>query len=246
MKKVGCIFLTAFLGFALGITIGTDFFQWENKSICGKATLSDEAERIWETKTLEPVKSLLADEKKCWLCGNHNRSLMGYFRKFNDVGIICTNSWYVLDFKVRNHDEDGNFISEQGGNRSGWVSNGEGECTFFSNEMSDRGISQVTATYGENSYFDITKVQGHLCQECLDKMLAVMETYGYEDEPARPRDLCLVDFQTLELYPLQKHNLGYFVRDYYIMVNSGEEETKVHAIYAPVLEDGSKNVDFHY
>ncbi|MDO4274165.1 MAG: hypothetical protein Q4D16_10875 [Eubacteriales bacterium] len=246
MKKVGCIILTAFLSFAFGITVGSDLFQRENKSISDKIISSEESERTWETKTLEPVKSKLADQKKCWLCGNDNRSLMGYFRKFNDVGIICTNSWYVLDFQVRNYDEAGNFTSEQDGSRSGWVSNGEGECSFYSNQMSGRGISEVTATYGENSYFDISKVQGHLCQVCLDKVLAVMETSGYEDEQAKPRDLCLVDFQTLELYPLQKQNIAYFVRDYYIMVESKEEETKVHAIYAPVLENGSKNIELYY
>lgn len=67
-----------------------------------------------------------------------------------------------------------------------------------------------------------------------------METYGEESEPARPRDLCMVDFQTLELYPLQEHNISYFIRDYYIQVDSRDDELEVEAIYTPMLENGVK------
>ena len=36
--------------------------------------------------------------------------------------------------------------------------------------------------YGENSIFDVKKVQSHLCQTCLDKLLEVMDSYGEEGE----------------------------------------------------------------
>ena len=68
-----------------------------------------------------------------------------------------------------------------------------------------------------------------------------MEVYGPEDEPARPRDLCLVVFQTLELYSLQGDYISYYVRDYYVQVDdSKEDEVKISAFYAPVLENGHK------
>lgn len=54
----------------------------------------------------------------------------------------------------------------------------------------------------DDDVFDVVKEKDHLCQTCLDKVLEVMEVYAPENEPARPRDLCLVDFQTLELYSL--------------------------------------------
>lgn len=111
---------------------------------------------------------------------------------------------------------------------------------FYTNQNPDRGISSVEVTYGYDSIFDITKIQRYLCQICLNKLLDVMETYGEESEAPRPKDLCLVDFQTLDLYPLQDHNISYFIRDYYIQVDSRDEGLKVVAIYAPVLGNGLK------
>ena len=57
-----------------------------------------------ERKVPELVESKLKDPKQCWLCGSHERSMMGYFRKFDDLGVICTNQWYVMDMHIRNHD----------------------------------------------------------------------------------------------------------------------------------------------
>lgn len=194
----------------------------------------------WETKTLKPVQSTLKDTKRCWLCGSDNRSLMGYFRQFDDIGIISVNNWYVLDFQIRNHDEEGNLTGAGGGSSSTSVGTGEDGCYFRTDRTPDRGLSQIRAEPGENSVFDAKKVKGHLCQNCLDKLLAVMETYGAVDEPAAPVALCLVDFQTLELYPLQEHNLAYYIRDYYIHIEHDEGETEVMAVYAPILENGEE------
>lgn len=237
MKKYKITLAVGILGVLAGLLIGSNAKYTEETHTKTAAT---EEVSTWECKELAPVKSKLKDTSKCWLCGEDNRSLMGYFRKFDDVGIICVNNWYVLDFKVRNHDEEGNLTGTSSGSRIGFVGTGEGGCMFHISQNFDRGISSVEATYGDDSIFDVSKVQKHLCQTCLDKLLKVMETYGEESEPSRPRDLCMVDFQTLELYPLQEHNISYFIRDYYIQVDSGEEKLRVEAIYTPVLENGKK------
>lgn len=118
---------------------------------------------------------------------------------------------------------------------------GEGRHSYYCSPNSDRGISDVTIYDGEDDVFDVKKVQSNLCQTCLDKVLEVMEVYTPENEAARPRDLCLVDFQTLELYSLQGDYVAYYVRDYYVQINdSKEDELQVSAIYAPVLENGYK------
>ena len=49
-----------------------------------------------ERKVPESVESKLKDPKQCWLCGSDERSMMDYFRKFDDLGVICTNHWYVM------------------------------------------------------------------------------------------------------------------------------------------------------
>ena len=40
----------------------------------------------------------------------------------------------------------------------------------------ERGLSLIHI-YGEDSIFDVKKVQNHLCQECLDKLMAVSYTH---------------------------------------------------------------------
>ena len=80
-----------------------------------------------------------------------------------------------------------------------------------------------------------------MCQTCLDKLLEVMESYGEERKESRAKDVCLVDFQTLELYSLQEHYISHYIRDYYVQIDGRDgEELEVIGIYAPVLENGER------
>ena len=88
----------------------------------------------------ESVESKLKDPKQCWLCGSDERSMMDYFRKFDDLGVICTNHWYVMDMHIRNHDEDGNLTGPQGNGHMGYTGTGEGGCFFHTEQMSITGF----------------------------------------------------------------------------------------------------------
>lgn len=105
-----------------------------------------------------------------------------------------------------------------------------------------RGISEIEIDYGENSIFDLNAVRDQLCQECLDQLLDVMDCYDLEGEEAQPRDLCLIDFQTMELYTLQEHNRSYYIRDYYVQIAMDDSGAEVNAFYMPVLVDGEKGL----
>ena len=237
MKKIGIIITVCVVSLMAGIGIGKEVEGHRQSS----ETELQEEYVPWDRKTPKPVKSKLKDLDHCYLCGNDNRSLMGLFRKYDDLGIICVNKWYVLDMKIRNHDDAGNLTGPQGHINTTYTGTGEGGCFFHARPNSDRGISKVTVSYGENSTLDMKFIRKHLCQDCLDKLMEVMETYGPEDESWEPRDLCLVDFNTLELYSLQGNYSSYYVGDYYVEIdNSKEEELKVTAVYAPVLEENGK------
>lgn len=55
------------------------------------------------------------------------------------------------------------------------------------------------------------------------------------------RDLCLVDFETLDLYSLQEHYISHYIRNYYVQIDENDdEELEVMGFYAPELEDGEK------
>ena len=60
-----------------------------------------------EYKELPPAQSELSDPEGCYLCGTTKESLMGYFRQFDDLGIISVNPWYVLDLGILPHEKDG-------------------------------------------------------------------------------------------------------------------------------------------
>ena len=225
-------------GISAGILIGLGISRLDLTGYLEK-TQEQEYHPV-ERKVTELVESKLKDPKQCWLCGSHERSMMGYFRKFDDLGVICTNQWYVMDMHIRNHDEDGNLTGPQGNGHIGYTGTGEGGCFFHTEQMSDYGISEVSVDYGEDSIFDVKKVQNHLCQECLDKLVESMEVFCEETQKPKPRDLVLVDFQTLELYALQEHNTGYFIRDYYVEIESEEDRVEVKAgagsYYVKILE----------
>lgn len=52
------------------------------------------------------MKSELKDQKACFLCGSSNRSMMGYFRQFDGVGIISINDWYILNLGVEEREDN--------------------------------------------------------------------------------------------------------------------------------------------
>ena len=171
------------------------------------------------------VKSTLDNKEECCLCGSNIRSLMGIYRGKDDLGIISLNNWYVLDMGV-GKDADG---TVDGQNSSRITATGEGGCIFHVDQNHARRISEVRIDYGEKNYFDVDKVRVYLCQTCLDKLLDVMDVYGDSECPI---GLCMIDFQTQELYSLQEQYVTYYIRDYYVKIESGEEKI-VTAVYAP-------------
>ena len=60
--------------------------------------------------TFDDLQSSLKDISTCNLCGSSDYSMMDYYRKFDTVGLISLNDWYVLDFQLKAYDENGNEI----------------------------------------------------------------------------------------------------------------------------------------
>lgn len=195
-----------------------------------------------ERKAPKSVKSNVKDKEDCYLCGDHQRSVAWLYNGYDDLGVICVNEWYIFDVMVRNHADDGSLTGPSGSASSRYTGNAKKEdCLFYAMSNSDRGISEVDVSYGKNSYLDTEAVREKLCQGCLDKLWEVMEVRVPEGEDANPRDLCLVDFNTLELYSLQGIYSGFSAGDYWVEVDTSDEDRlQVRAIYAPILYNGTK------
>lgn len=210
---------------------------------CGQIVQEEQenAERISsERKSIESVESKLENTEECYLCGYNSRSLMGMYRDYDDLGIICVNHWHVETLRIRNRDDAGNLTGQTGSMNVTYTGTGEGGDLFRCSPNSDRGISETSVIYGKDSILDIGVAEKIFCQGCLDKLAEVTETYGPEGEPAAPKDLLLVDFQTLELYSLQEYHTMYYIRDYYVRIEYQKDGLEVLAVYAPVLQNGEK------
>lgn len=176
------------------------------------------------------IVSQLKNIEECYLCGNSNQSLMGYYRKFDTIGIIGLNEWHVLDLRLKEYDENGNEITQN--EHSGTLFGNSQGVDYYINSMPSRGMA--TATFSsDNGMFDETIICENLCQMCLDKVVETLETYCEVGTQEEYIPFCVVDFETLKLYPLQKQNRGYFVRDYWVDIEQKEEEIEVQVFYLP-------------
>ena len=220
MKRYRITMIIGSLMFLVGLAIGLCL------PVMRASTLQIDSRESKQCQVIqEAVKSTLDNKEECCLCGSNSRSLMGMYRGKDDLGIISLNNWYVLDMGV-GKDADG---IVDGQNSSRITATGEDGCIFHVDQNHARRISEVRIEFGEGNYFDVDKVRGYLCQTCLDKLLDVIDVNGDSEGPV---GLCMIDFQTQKLYSLQDQHLAYYIRDYYVKIESVEEKV-VTAVYAP-------------
>ena len=201
-------------------------FKSENTN----AADTNSAEHI-ETMHMEygSISSKLKNTEECYLCGSHANSLMGYYRKFDTVGIIGLNQWYVLDLRLQAYDENGNKIEDSSGSSTS-MGNTSG-MDYYVSTIASRGRASATIS-STDGMFDKTVVENHLCQVCLDKVTDTLEGY-FEKGKEEYLPFCLVDFETLEMYPMQKMNVSYSVRDYWVELDHQDDEVEVKVYYLP-------------
>lgn len=175
------------------------------------------------------IESKLENEEECYLCGNSAKSLMGYYRKFDTVGIIGLNEWYVLDLRLKEYDSEGNPTNDSSGMSTSFGNtSGMDYCV---DAVPSRGMSNATIE-SSNVSFDKTVIESNLCQKCLGKVTASLEGY-FEEGKEEYLPFCLVDFKTLDIYPIQKMNRAYSVRDYWVELDYNDSEIEVDVYYLP-------------
>lgn len=181
--------------------------------------------------TFTNLQSHLKDTSICYLCGSSEYSMMDYYRKFDTVGLISLNDWYVLDFQLKAYSESGNELPNN--INSNVLFGNTGEITYSSHGNASRGIAEIDITLPENYKLNQKNLMDHLCQSCLDKVATSLEYWKYEDEKKEPIPLCLVDFKTLDIYSLQDYYQSIFIQDYYIEMNFQGNSVEIKAFYLP-------------
>lgn len=130
-----------------------------------------------------------------------------------------------------NNDRKGNEIV---GDTSDNTTHGNtGEISYSRRGTISRGMAEIDVTLPEDYGLDTGALQKNLCQECLDKVAESLEYWKWEDEEREVVPLCLVDFETLEIYPMQNKYVAYFIRDYWIEMDFDENKVEVGAYYLP-------------
>lgn len=193
---------------------------------------TNSAEHI-ETMHMEygSLSSKLKNTEECYLCGSHANSLMGYYRKFDTVGIIGLNQWYVLDLRLQAYDKNGNKIEDSSGSSTS-MGNTSG-MDYYVSTIASRGKASATISSTDGA-FNKNVIENHLCQVCLDKVTNTLEGY-FEKGKEEYLPFCLVDFETLEIYSMQKMNISYSVRDYWVELDHQDDEVEVKVYYLPEI-----------
>ena len=179
----------------------------------------------------EGIQSGLEDQGACYLCGSSDFSLVDYYRRFDTIGLISLNDWYVLDFRLKCQDENGNEVNGEEGSTSTFGNTGE---IIYSSDSTFHGtMASIDITLPENYSLKTETMQEHLCQKCLDKVLESLEFQKWKYEQKETVPLCLVDFETLEIYSLQDWHRGCRIRDYWVEIEPEGNEIQVDAYCIP-------------
>ena len=180
------------------------------------------------------LTSKLANSSKCFICGNHEMSLIPYYKKYDSIGIISFNDNYVVDLEMEVYDElkvDGEENSSTS-IRSTSLDN----IRYTVNSTPSRGMADIEITLKDDVRLDTENLEKILCSDCLPRVAEVLEHSYKKGEEQETIPLCLIDFDTLEVYSMQDFYRGYFVRDYWVQFDFIDDKIELEAFYLPVRE----------
>ncbi len=173
-------------------------------------------------------------EKDCCICGENDRSMMGYYRKSGMIGLVCLNTMSISSLDTRPYSDDGTESIDNGNLSIMITSHGEGECSFHISGMPGRGIFEAEVHYVEGNTANFERIKKFLCQKCLNKVTEMYEEeMNWSNGEGRFPEVCLVDFATNELYTLGEHYTGYWIRDFWVHLDHRDDRSNVMVIYAP-------------
>lgn len=171
--------------------------------------------------------SIQEEKNKCYLCGDGG--LMGYYKRFDSIGLLNVNTGQLMDIPIFDYEDDGKTLKEERGSSTMYNSSGKGRSTVVISTGGTRRIGNVTILPGDNSNLDETMVDNVLCENCKQLLLKKYEDRIGEYIP----DYVFVDFVERTLHPIDKRYGAYFIRDYYLHFDYEEDRVEVLIFFAP-------------
>lgn len=180
----------------------------------------------------ETDSSWSASSFYCGICGFYG-SLPKYRNThLSSIGLLHLRTLEICDTRIRLSATDENAGTEPGGHDGilfGYCNFGEKYGYAHISSMPNRGITAVDITYGYDDEIDFTFLEENLCPDCLNKILT-----GYREAGAdNCRNLFLIDFQTMEIYPLPENVVSFMQNDYYFHIDHAEGRDRVLIFYVP-------------
>lgn len=165
------------------------------------------------------------EQEDCFLCGEADDSLMGYYSKKKSIGIVHLNSLHISETRVRDFDDDGNELFQQGGSSTMVNSFGEGYGSVAIHGNPDRGYTNIDVSVSDKDEVNFELLEDCLCQTCLDTLADFYEDQinSGDSENNGCSGYCLIDFQTKELHRLSEPYSGYTMGDYYVKYDIWKE-----------------------
>lgn len=180
--------------------------------------------------TYEDWRSELADPGQCLLCGEAASRQMEPWQKSGTIGLILLNDWTVLDFPLtESPPEDGRGTGSDPGVR--YRNTPEAAC--LSSGDPSRGMARMEVSWSGDLTLNPEFLQRNLCSSCLSQAAGALSFFKGEQEEKDALPLCLIDFQTRELYPVQDTYRAYFIRDYWVEMDFAESSVTIKAYDLP-------------
>lgn len=182
--------------------------------------------------TDETADNCYADSSDCAVCCFSRKRSLTRYADWPSIGILhlCTLKIYDTGLMLFGDAKSG--TPNQDGVLSGYINFGEDFGCAHISSMPHHGIVTVRITYGPSDAIDFGYLEANLCPGCRDKIMA---SCG-EADACSYKNIFLIDFQTMDFYPLPENLLSFLRNDYYFHIDHFDTGDTVYIIYVPGRE----------
>lgn len=135
----------------------------------------------------------------------------------NNLGIFFLNDGTAYQIGINKYDDHGRLVEKEDTYSQMLTGPAYGESMSIQiNTNRDRGYATVDIGLGDNENFDIDKVSGNCCEECIAKL---MDDYY----SVQPYDILILNYSTGDMQLITSRIRSFTMDDYYV---SCEQRTK--------------------
>ncbi len=180
----------------------------------------------------ETAYSCFADSSDCAVCSFSKKRSLACYAAWPSIGILHLCTLDIYDTGVMLFGDAQSNTPNRDGVLSGYINFGEDLGYAHISGMPHRGIVTVHITNGPSNTIDFGYLEENLCPECMGKITACCG----EDPTGSYKNIFLIDFHSMDFYPLPEHLVSFLRNDYYFHIDHFDTGDTVYIIYVPGRE----------